>query len=760
MTFRSRSAGAFARTLYLSAGLGAVALAAVSMHPAMAQDLTATQVTVLKRISVTAARSAKSVLEVPASVTVIDSATLDKRMVRDIQDLVRLEPGIQVDRSSSATEPWAQLGGFTIRGVSGNRVATQVDGSRVMESIIGGGRDVVDPFNMKQVEIIKGPAGVLWGADSLGGLVAFQTLDPEDLLEDAGKPWAVEIKTAFDSFDNSFRQQVNAAYDFGDLQVLGSIGHSTSNEATLSNARADGGIWGCARAPNWSCDKFFPTDAESYNAMAKAVWTPNADHRIEATAEFFDRETDVEQVDTAANAVTGTPVGSSQYNVAQWTRTVNVERMRLAIEHDWQVNNDLLDSVKWKLSYSPQKRGTDSFKRQDYLTRYTTAHQVRDYGEAFLEAEIQAISSFDLGQTSHTLTYGFDGDIANTTYEDFNENYNSATGLTTVTTYNGFSFPDVETVRADIYIQDEIKLLDEKLTITPGLRYATYSIDPTKGAAPTYIDGFKPEPIDSQTLIKSLSGKYQFDDSWSAYVAYNEGFKMPTGQQLFVSSVDPFSGGEVIPNPNLRPETVKSYEIGARGEFDNGWLSATAFHSDYTDFIQRLQEIAPDTFTSLNLSKVKLWGVELSSEFEVYENLFFNTAVTYQYGRQIATEGAAEQFYEPATPLTAVLGLRYELPDNNLEFEVFGTFAAGPENRNNPDAFKPDGYAIFDAFAKWEPTENIELTAGVQNIFDTRYFPNTLNGFNMTPSQLTGNTPPELQTGPGRTFKLGANIKF
>lgn len=770
MSYRPHGASASARahiSPWYLVGISAVALLCAIPQPVAAQELTEAQATILKRITFIAQRKAKSVLDVPATVTVIDGETLEKRMIRDIQDLVRLEPGVQVDRSSSATQPWAQLGGFTIRGVSGNRVQMQVDGSRTIESIIDGGRDVIDPWNMKQVEIVKGPAGVLWGADALGGVVSFQTLDPEDLLDDSEKPWAVEIKTAFDSYDRSFRQQINAAYDFGNgLKVLGSLGHVSSHEATLSNARADGGIWGCARAPNWSCDKFFPTDAEAYNAMAKAVWTPNADHRVEITAEFNNRQTDVQQVDTAANAVTGTPTTTSQYNVDEWTRSVIVERPRFAIEHEWQINNGFIDSLKWDLSYSPQRRGTDSFKRQSYalpVSYYTTNHAVRDYREAFLEAEIQAISSFELGASSHTLTYGFDGDIANTLYDDYTDTYNSRTGVSGHTEYNGFSFPDVETVRADLYIQDEIKLLDEKLTITPGLRYATYSIDPTKGKAPNYLPGFQPEKIDSQTLIKSLSAKYQFTDAISAYVAYNEGYKMPTSQQLFVSSLDPFSGGEVIPNPDLRPETVKSYEVGVRGEFEKGWISATAFHSDYTDFIQRLQEVAPDTYTSLNLSKVKLSGIELASEFEVYENLFFNTAVTYQYGRQQTSPSAAEGWYEPATPLTAVLGLRYELPENDLEFEVFGTFAAGPEHRNNPGAFKPDGYAIFDAFTKWKPTEDIEITAGIQNIFDTRYFPNTLNGYNLpgvTGGTPTGNAPPELQTGPGRTFKVGASVKF
>ena len=605
---------------------------------------------------------------------------------------------------------------------------------------------------------------MLWGADSLGGVVAFRTLDPSDLLEASDKPWAVEVKTAWDSFDKSFRQQVTGAYDFGDVQVLGSIGHLTAHEPTLSNAEADGGIWGCPRLPKWPCNKFFPTDTEAYDGLAKVVWTPSAEHEIKLTGEFFGRENDVNQTnDSSSNAVLGTPANNSQYNVGEWLRKVKVERTRFAIEHKWDVGADWLDTLKWSLSYSPQKRGTDTFKRQNYLTRFTEAHQVRDYGETFLEADLQLVASFDAGGTSHTLTYGFDGDIANTTYDDFNDTYNSATNVTTHTTYNGFSFPDVETVRADLYLQDEIKLLDEKLTITPGVRLATYSIDPTKGPAPTYLPGFSPEKIESLKLIKSLSARYQFTDAVSAYASYNEGFKMPTSQQLFVSSLDPFSGGEVIPNPDLRPEQVKSYEAGVRGEFENGWLSATAFHADYTDFIQRLQEVAPDTYTSLNLSKVKIWGVELASEFEVYENLFFNTAVTYQYGRQQATEGAAEQFYEPATPLTAVLGLRYELPDNGLEFEVIGTFGAGPTNRNDPHAFKPDGYAIFDTFAKWTPMENVELSAGIQNIFDTRYFPNTLNGYNMpgfSGGLNTSNSPPELQTGPGRTFKVGATFKF
>ena len=68
---------------------------------------------------------------------------------------------------------------------------------------------------------------------------------------------------------------------------------------------------------------------------------------------------------------------------------------------------------------------------------------------------------------------------------------------------------------------------------------------------------------------------------------------------------------------------------------------------------------------------------------------------------------------------------------------------------------------MFDAYAKYKPTENGELTAGIQNIFDVKYFTNTQTGFAETATDSTaGQNPLELQSAPGRTFKIGATVKF
>ncbi|NVD43166.1 TonB-dependent hemoglobin/transferrin/lactoferrin family receptor [Ensifer sp. HO-A22] len=753
----------------LLTGVTALALA-LPVHT-QAQDKTARRVqeeTPLERIVVTSTRGAKKVLDVPQSILVITREEITDHNVRDIQDLVRHEPGISVNRTTSITNPWGQLNSFTIRGMGGNRVLLTVDGSRVQEGIIDGSRDFFDMSNFKSVEIVRGPNSVLWGADALGGAVMFQTLDPSDLLTDPTKPWAVEVRTGYDSLDNSWRKQVTAAYDFGDVEVLGSYGQVSSSEAELRKARADGGIWGCSRL-TIGCDRLFPADTDVDNALAKVVWTPDAQHTFKLTGELFGRDTRVLQLYDMSASTTGIPSTTAYVN-DPYVRDLEMSRKRISLEHDWQVGAAWLDSINWNLTWSPQKRETDSRQRRVYSNRVQLHDQYRNYSEDFLEADIQLQSSFDLGSTHHTLTYGFDGDRTKGDYAGINSTYNSLTGTTTTAINQGFSFPRVDTERADFYLEDNIEFLDGRLTVNPGVRLAYYSIDPTGDASYPGLPGFRPQKQENTELLKRVGAVYKFDDTYSAYASYGEGFKMPTSAQLFQSSTDPFTGSSLVPNPNLKPESVDSYEIGFRGELDRGYFTVATFYADYTNFIRSLQPVTlvgpggvPVVgYTSNNVEDVALWGIEFGGEYEVLDYTTASANITWTKGRQRTSAGAAATAFDGATPLTAVLGLKHELPDYGLQFEVFGTFAAGRTQNSDPADYLVPGYAVFDAYAKWTPRENVELTAGIENIFDRRYFPNTLTGYDrIAPSVATANVNPlELQTAPGRVFKLGATVRF
>ena len=88
-----------------------------------------------------------------------------------------------------------------------------MDGARVIESISDGNRDFVGIGNLKTVEIIRGPAGVLYGADALGGLVAFVTKDPEDYLK--GRNFGGQVDTGYDSYDKTWSKSGSRRFPLG-----------------------------------------------------------------------------------------------------------------------------------------------------------------------------------------------------------------------------------------------------------------------------------------------------------------------------------------------------------------------------------------------------------------------------------------------------------------------------------------------------------------------------------------------------------------
>ena len=710
----------------------------------------------LDAITVTATRQPTQVLEVPGTVTVTTRRQLDEHMVRDNQDLVRYQPGINVGRQTSSTDPFGNVGSFSIRGVSGNRVQIQVDGTRVQEQITDGNRNFTDFPTMKAVEIVRGPGSVLWGADALGGIVAFRTLDPDDLLVGRGKPYAGRIEASFDSFNNAFSKTAMGAFQLTpDLQGILVVNQKTYNEGELGRARADGGIWGCPRVPDAiRCDALNPLDATVWNMLAKLVWRPTVDHEVKLTGEMFDSSSNVLQMHDYGRQATGSFNGT-------YKREQQQSRLRLSLSHDWHVGAGFLDDVRWQVSYSPQERSLTGLRWQRSASgQITFTHDTLDYTEDFLQGDLQLTSRFGLGSTKHTLTYGFQGDLTETDYARQSIANNLTLGRATVTRAGGFNFANATTTRADLYIQDEIKLLDDRLTVTPGLRWANYNIDPRPDADYVMVPGSEPRNISSSRIVPQVGALFRLTDVYSLYARYAEGFKMPTAQQLYTSL--PSATFTLEPNPDLRPEKVRSYEGGVRAQFDNAWLSIGGFYADYTDFIQSFYEVRPNVYTYRNLSKVQIWGIEAFGEWLISDNWATNVAVSYQFGKQQFEAGNAFVPYDGAIPLTAVVGLKWMKPDWGLETEVIGTFAQGVTRASASTLYKPAGYAVFDAYANWKVNDTFTVRAAVLNIFDTRYFKAPLSyNYEISPTAATrAGNPLELQTAPGRTFKLSAVANF
>lgn len=717
------------------------------------------EVPVLDTIFVTATRQEEqSLLDVPVTVNIITREEMTERVVNNIADLVRYEPGVKVHRTTSGTDPYGNLSGFTIRGIGGNRVQIRVDGARVIEQIQDGNRDFVDLSMMEAVEIVRGPGSVLWGADALAGIVSYQTMSPNSILR--GRQQGARLSFGYDSLNHGYTYTGIAAAQISPTwQGLVGYTYRTYSEAEYSNARADGGSWGCSRI-GMGCDRLNPLDGNANNLLTKLVWSPNTSHQVRFTGEYFRSDADVDQLYDRYQ------VSAGLLNSGDYLRNQVQTRWRLGIEHEWLVDAGWVDEVRWMLSYSPQKRALTD---QRFQTRVANRHLIEtnqntDYSETFTQADIQLTSRFGVGLTEHQLTYGFQGDITKTEYDRQTITSDLNSGVTTVARGGGTNFSNAETTRYDFFIQDEIRFFDGKISLTPGLRWANYRIKPEVDADYKVILGSEPRNIDSHKLIPQLSALYRLDETYSFYVRYAEGFKMPTVQQLYTSSPMAMGLYNIVPNPDLKPETVRSYEIGARAESGSSWGSISVYYNDYEDFIKSQVHVAgtANDYTSTNVSEVKILGLEVSAGYSFSPSWHVSGGFTYQYGKERNDGDDRYTPFRDASPVNGFLGIKWQNLEQNLDVEILGNFSGAVTRTSSDSNYKPAGYATYDGYLNWNIYKGLKLSFAVRNIFDKRYFISAASTMNRVPSSAAMNrtTPLELFTGPGRSFAVNLQLDF
>jgi iron complex outermembrane receptor protein len=159
------------------AALGAIALAA----PAAAQqEAPAAETQEEGGIIVTARRQSESLQDVPAAVTVFGADTLAKTGVQRADDFIQLTPGVTIV-TGTAEAGDTQI---NIRGMNGARDA-ESSVALVVDGILKTNTAQLNQNQgtLRQVEILKGPQGALYGRNAAAGAIVLQTLKPGDSLE-------------------------------------------------------------------------------------------------------------------------------------------------------------------------------------------------------------------------------------------------------------------------------------------------------------------------------------------------------------------------------------------------------------------------------------------------------------------------------------------------------------------------------------------------------------------------------------------------
>ncbi|MGD1900724.1 MAG: TonB-dependent hemoglobin/transferrin/lactoferrin family receptor [Geitlerinemataceae cyanobacterium] len=703
------------------------------------------------RFSVTGTRNPEPVENIPATITVFDEDDFNFYEVQGLQDLLRYEPGVSVD--GSLQRYGAQ--DVNIRGIEGNRVLFQVDNIRLPEQFSFGGLppggfrigrgDYVDFATLQAVEVLRGPASTLFGSDALGGVIAFRSIKPSDLLE-PGENFGGDASLGYVSASG------------GVDSVLRVAGRQEEVSAVVVASRRD-----AREVDNFADDEFSNgINVNDFNLFGNFV--VEADENSEFSLIFEDVNRSSEYTIAEGNRSSGSRPSLTQLNV---TGENEIERTRVSLsyEFDDEDSDSFLQYARAQLYYQDASTNEDVTEIRAGGSAALSREPVRrvSFNEFIAQsygADAQFRSDFTTGDVEHRLTYGV----------DFSETYNSRprdrtqTGLVSGITTNNFGvsgtfpekdFADGETVRLGFYVQDEIAIGD--FDIIAGLRFDYYDLETSNDRD---FNG-NAASLDADALSPRLGVVYSITPELAVYGQYARGFRAPLYSEITSGFTNFAFGYETISNPDLDPETSDSFEIGVRGNYSRFNFGVTGFFNTYDDFIAPTQFVGfrPDgiqQFQTINIDGAEIWGIEASAEYRFSDEPYGLSLI----GSLAFAEGNNLEEDEPLTsvnPFQAVLGLRYLSPDDVWRAEFIGTFAGEARVPDDSDLFVPDSYAVFDLIGRYRPSSNVELNLGIYNIFDNEYY-QYAEVRNV--GVIGGDADREQYTQPGINVRFGVNVTF
>ena len=239
------------------------------------------------RVVVSATRGwAQDPLDVPQAVSVLSADVLNERVYSSLEAALQRLPNMGLAQAgqpystsqgaNTSSNYWQE--GFSIRGLGGPRVLVLTDGVRQAGQGIGyggGNLSLYDFYAIERVEVLRGPASVMYGTDAFGGVVSVTTREPSHRAQFGlgGK-----ARISFDGSRNMWRTggYINA----GDKNFACVVGASTTeakNPHAPKGATIDGGAF------------------KSYGAWLKADYLLNEKSRIR----FLANTTQVQDIKVA-----------------------------------------------------------------------------------------------------------------------------------------------------------------------------------------------------------------------------------------------------------------------------------------------------------------------------------------------------------------------------------------------------------------------------------------------------------------------------
>lgn len=721
---------------WLALALACVApLRASSADPASAPQPTATpQPTLTEMVTVTATSNPTELARTAGSVDRVERSEIESRLVSDSRELMAFLPGVTVAGSPTRLG----LGGFVIRGIGGNRVATRIDGVAIAEEFnfgpLGVQRFGIDPELLQSVEVVRSAGSALYGSDALGGVVSLLTRDPADYLN--GAPHHLGGRLGWDGRDQASSASAQLAFGgevwSGSLALDGSEGEATDNQGE------DESLGAARTSPN-------PMERRSIGALAKLVYQPSERLRARLVAERFDGDTETDVLSSRTFQNLGPVFGPGvtySIDTSDFTADDRLARTRFSLDLDYQLGRGWADTATARLFVSNNENDQQVHER--VVTRIgggplgplRTSDLFRD-GVFRLEQditglEVQLRRVVEGASTTHLITWGVAAERERFDMLRDRVDTNALTGTevvpSTLVPTEYFPRSDVDTL--SLFVQDEIDLLDGRLRLVPGLRFDRSALDADQ-TDPIFLAGNPgtPVPVDAtaEAISPKLAAVVAVADRVSLFAQYARGFRTAPYHTVNNGFSNAASGYQTLPNPDLDPETSDNVEAGARFGGGRASASVTLFENRYDDFIEQVA-IGVNPATGLleyqyrNLTSARIHGVEFAGDARLGASVRLRAAAAWIEGEN----GETDQPLNNISPPRAVLGLDWTPAALPVDAGLVVTWTAEKDSadldRTVVNQFATPAATVVDLVAAWRFAPRWTLQTGVFNVFDEVYW--------------------------------------
>jgi hemoglobin/transferrin/lactoferrin receptor protein len=551
-----------------------------------------TLVYVADPVLVTVTRSPRARSNSPAPVTVMQRRDFIEQVPNTVSDLFRTQPGLDVTGVGvNQVRP-------QIRGQGGQRILLLNDGMRMnntrRQRDFGELPALVDLGAIDQVEVVRGPASVLYGSDAIAGVVNIIT---DGVIQQGSRGWAsYGYSSAADQHRGSLRFEARGdAFSFE--------GGGTWRNAGTYDAPA--GSFGEITLTQESDVHHSGVDDRSFDT--RVVWDFDESLTLFAKVEQYTAD------DTGFGFVhpddynPGDAEIEITYPAQHFMKFSGGLRAR-------GLENPIAEDVSLTLYGQDNERELffnafiPFFPGAGLTLDNRNFTDIRTYG---LRAEARKMLAGDL-----TFTYGVDGFQDNSEGRDNNRETITGFGPPMQTTSNMPSIPHARFRSMGAFAQGEIELV-ERVTLVAGGRYQ--NVD-AKTRVTDYLPGHVPTSASHSSLVGAVNAMFEVTEGLDLIASTGRGFRSPNLVELFFNGAVPEANAFQRSSEELEAEKSFNYDLGARYRSDVFYVEGFYFRNEITDGIRSepvvdqngdtVQTSGLDTYENVNLDKIRLEGFE------------------------------------------------------------------------------------------------------------------------------------------------------